>query len=480
MFKLIVWDFFGKFANQIIAFGVSILLARLLDPAEFGIVGIALALVGFATVFYDFGLKASVVQAEQVTPRQLSTIFYINLLAGGILFLLCYASSSSIERFYNIEGLAEVVIAIGLLLVLNAMSSLPMGLLARNLQFKKMATINFVAALIAGCMAVVVALKGGGVWSLITNTLLHAFLVLTSVFWASGWKPSLTFDLKSIKPLWRFGSTVFGIEALESFFSRIDVFLIGKIFQASTLGFYTRAQSLDGMVKQFSSGSLVAVVLPYFSRKKGQQNLLNDYYIQSLHVIAFGSLFLTGVLYTVSIELFTFLFTAKWAFAGELFQIIALSGFAYPVSALMVNVILSMGRTKAIVRLELLKKLVLLPVFLFGNYFGIKGFLYALVSAYWATVLLNAFFVSKVIAVPFKMQMNILGRYVFISFISASLTIITTNWMDFSPLLIIFLRGSIFLLLYLLLNHVSKTAGILLIMEKSLSALKSKGILKTV
>src|SRR3954451_9214638 len=118
MFKLVIWDFFGKISNQVIAFVVSIILARILNPAEFGIIGIALALVGFSTIFYDFGLKASIIQADHISHKQLSTIFFLNLIAGTLLFLLCFGFSSLIERFYKIDGLRNVIIAIGLLLII--------------------------------------------------------------------------------------------------------------------------------------------------------------------------------------------------------------------------------------------------------------------------------------------------------------------------------------------------------------------------
>jgi teichuronic acid exporter len=480
MFKHVVWDFLGKVANQVIAFAVSIILARILQPSEFGIVGIALALVGFSAIFYDFGLKASVIQAETISQRQLSTIFFLNLLGGLFLFLLFFGLSSLIESFYDIENLAEVITAVGALLLLNATASLPLGLLSRKLAFKKIASINFAAAFVAGLVAVTMAYNGWGIWSLIANTLINALIVLAGAFLVAGWKPQPVFALKEIKPLWRFGSTVFGIEVLESIFSRIDVFLIGKIFQATTLGYYTRAQSLDNMVKQFSSGSLIAVVLPYFSRIKNDRQQLNSYYLQSLHIIAFASLFLTGFLFVVSTDLFTLLFTNKWTFAGEVFQIIALAGFAYPVGALMVNVILAMGKTKAIVRLELIKKLTLIPFLFIGFLSDIKLFCYMLVAGYWMTVLLNAFFVSRVIEISLKDQLIVIGRYLVITIVSSLLTYLLTYTLNGHPMLMIAVRGSVFLIIYCVSSYFSRTAGSQLVLNKLLEALRGKRMVKTI
>lgn len=480
MFRLVVWDFLGKISNQIIAFAVSLFLTRILNPSEFGIVGIALALVAFTTIFYDFGLKASIIQADQISQRQLSTIFFVNLFGGLMLFLLFFSLSGIIQRFYKIEGLANVIIAVGFLLILNSTASLPLALLARKLQFRKMAMLNFIAALIAGIFAVMMALSGWGVWSLIANTLINALLILTGAFMAAGWRPSLIVDLKCIQPLWRFGSTVFGIEVLESVFSRVDVFLIGKVFQATILGFYTRAQSLDGMVKQFSSGSLIAVVLPYFSKIKNDVEKLRGYYEQSLHLIAYASLFLTGMLYLISVDLFTLLFTAKWTYSGKLFQLIALAGFAYPVSALMVNVILAVGKTKAIVRLEVLKKMVLLPVFVFGLYGGIKVFLICWVAANWVIVLLNAFFVRRIIQVSFWSQLATIAKYIVAAVLAVLITFLFTRAVEGNLLYIMVLRGGIFFVSYMVINHVGKTAGSLYILEKSLNYLKGKDLFKTI
>jgi O-antigen/teichoic acid export membrane protein len=262
--------------------------------------------------------------------------------------------------------------------------------------------------------------------------------------------------------------------------SRIDVFLIGKIFQATILGFYTRAQSLDSMIKQFSSNSLIAVALPYFSRIKHDTVAVKDYYMQCVHIISFVALLLTGSLYVTALDLFPVLFTSKWIFAGEIFQIIALSSFVYPLSALMVNVILAMGKTKAIIRLEVFKKMVLIPVFLFGFFSGIKLFLYLLVGAYWVVLLLNAYFISKVLQVSLRTQVGVIAKYIFVTGLCVFIIQVIANRFDLNNLLSLISKGIGFLVLYLAVNYIFKSVGFTSIVEKGLSSLRTKGILKTV
>jgi teichuronic acid exporter len=466
MFKLVLWDFFGKFANQFVGLIVSIVLARLLVPEQFGIIGIALALVGFSSIFFDFGFISAIIQKDEVTQKQLSTVFYLNLSAGIFLCLLFSLSSSAIENFYKIAGLGKVIVAVSFLFIINSLFLVPAALLSRGLQFKKLSLIYVAAALLSGFISIYFAYQGWGVWSLVLQAVINAVVVLVGTFFASRWKPDLIWDFISIKPLWKFGSRIFFISMLENIFIRIDVFMIGKIFGGTTLGYYTRAQSLDTTVRQFSSGSIVSVVLPFFSRMKNDLIQLHWYYFQSLHFVSFISIMIIGNLYLVAPELFELLFSAKWIFSGYIYQILALAGFAYPISALMVNVLWSRGNEKIFVRVEIYKKLLLLPVFCFGFLWGLKIFMYTLVVANILMIGINAWFVSKDISVSFTKQIRVIAEYLLMGTMVTVIFALIKQYYPQHLLWKIALLCISFTTVYFIINVVLKSIGSHFFLEK--------------
>jgi O-antigen/teichoic acid export membrane protein len=457
----------GRLLSQVIGFGVSIQLARLLEPYQFGIVGITFALIGFSSVFYDFGLKASIIQNDNITDTQLSTIFYVNIIGGLFLLLLFFFISGILERFYGIDGLADVIKVSAISFLFNAIASLPSALLYKRLKFKQLAAINITAALIAGIVAVVMAFRGFGVWSLVANTVVNSLIVLIGVYWTVKWKPQIIFSFSSLKPLWKYGMSIFGITVADAFYSRADVFVIGKIFSPVTLGYYTRAQSMDALVKQFSSSSLVSVVFPYFSAIKNELEKVRSFFISSLHLIGFASVLLSGILYVSASDLFVFLFTEKWLVSAYYFQIIALAGFAYPVSALMVNVLFARGNTKMIVRLEIIKKSILIPVFIFGFLGNIELFLYVLAAVYWLFVFVNAYFLQKEIQIPAFSQCVIVSKYVLLGSISVGIVYLLISFIPGTTSFIgILIKSFLFLLAYLILNFIASTKGLNFCLER--------------
>ena len=156
--------------------------------------------------------------------------------------------------------------------------------------------------------------------------------------------------------MWNYGSRLFASGVLDTLFSRLDSFIIAKIFSPATLGYYARAQGVDNMVKQFSAGSIVETLFPYIAEHQHNRKTLSDIYRKYLNIILFISVGMSGGLFLVANDLFTVLFTAKWLSAAKLFQLLALMGFAYPVSSLMCAIISGVGNSKAFFRLETYKE----------------------------------------------------------------------------------------------------------------------------
>lgn len=267
--------------------------------------------------------------------------------------------------------------------------------------------------------------------------------------------------------MWRYSYRLFLSALLDNVFTRLDIFLIGKIFSPATLGYYTRAQSMDGIIKQTSSASIVTVLFPYLSRVQSETAIIRVLFIQYLHIICFVSFFLSGLLYICADSIFIMLFTERWLKAAALFKIMTIAGFVYPVSALMVNILSSRGNSKDFLRAEIIKKLVILPAYIFGFLLGLNGFVYTLAAVYILALFVNVLYVEKEIQVSFIKQVRIIFLY---AVITLAVVVLVYMLRNFFPAVSlpgkILLEGSGFFLFFLLLSAITGTEGYKLVFRK--------------
>lgn len=412
MIKNLAWDFLGKLSGQVVSFIISVLLTRLLLPEEFGIMGMAMSVIVIANVFVGLGFSRAIIQNQQINKVQYNTVFLINTGLAILLTALCYFLAAPLSVFYEQPLIKPVFQALSVTFLLNGLNIIPTALIYKQMNFKIATIFSFIASIVSGVAGVVMAYNGFGVWALVTQAIVNAFISLLLNWFYAGWWPGYTINFPSVKPLWAYGSRMFVSGLLDAFFTRIDAFIIGKVFSPATLGYYTRAQSLDSLVKQFSSNSITSVLFPYIAKLQNEKDALIVTYKKYLHMISFASVGLSAVFFLVAHDMFAILFTARWDFAADLFQLMALSGFAWPVSALMVSIIAGLGNSKAYLRLELLKKLALLPVYVFGFLIGLKAFIIGIVLAYFIAVWLNAKFVEKEIHVRCHSQLAVIAKYI--------------------------------------------------------------------
>lgn len=417
---LAVWDFGGRLASFAVLFVVSVLLTRLLTPAEFGAFAVVLGIISFSSIFIDLGFRSAIVQRQNSTPTQLSTIFYINVLIGLAMFLGLYFLASQIENFYAITGLSDYIKAASAIFFVNSLTLVPSALLQKALRLKSLSIITTIAAFISGMVAVTLAVYGFGIWALVAQQLINAVVTCFGVFFSSGWFPRFQFSPGSIVSHWSYGIRLFLAGLSDTIFTRLDVFIIGKLFPLQTLGYYNRAQSLDSLIKTFGSSTTTSVAFPVIAGIADQLDNVRSFYIRCLNIISFLSFLLIGVLFLTCFDIVIILFTDKWTDVGYYFRIMALTAFVYPVSALMVNLIAARGNSGAFLKLELMKKGLLFPAYLSFFFGGVVFFLIVLGVLYIMALLLNAEFVNREIGLPIRDQLWVIGKYALAGFTAAT------------------------------------------------------------
>jgi O-antigen/teichoic acid export membrane protein len=420
MFKNLIWDLAGKTGVNLVLILVSLVLTRLLEPREFGIAGIAMVLIFFSSLFLDLGFNKALIQQKDINQETYSSVFWLNALLAVFFSLMFFLLSGPVSVFFKYPELSPVLKVLAIPVIFNGLSLLPSAILNRQMKFRQLSFAGIISAIISGAAGIFLAIKGYGVWSLVIQYVIACFIGTGLYFYFAKWKPKFITkpNIRVVRPLWIYGSRLFFSSLLNSFVTRLDVFIIAKYFNVNTLGFYTRAQSIDNLLRTISSGSITSVFFAAAARLQDERNGLLILYKRYLHVISFAAVGLAGLFYLIVPDLFRFLFTAKWDTAARYFQLMSVIGFAWPVSSLMVSVISGVGNSKAFLNVEIIKTLILLSALTFLFTGGIVFFLWMMVGVRLILVCCNAYFVSKELAITVWNQLKVVFIYLSLALIA--------------------------------------------------------------
>lgn len=464
--KAFLWDFSGKFAQFGMSFFVSIILARLLEPSEFGLMAMVAVIVAITQIFTDGGLGLALIQRRKVLPIHYVSVFYFGITLAALLGVVMFFSAKMISDFYANQQLIPLVELMSFSFLLGALSSVQSTMLRKDINYKLITKLQLIASFLSGVVGVSFALYGAGVWSLVLQHLSHGIVYNVLIWNMVHWRPSLSFSFKALVQLWGYGFRMFLSTLLESVFSRLDYMIIGRLYMPSILGYVQRAKSLNLLLTGFSADSLMSVLFPLLSKVQTDLQRFQRIVLKALSVVSFMTFLLIAILFINSEEIIIILFGEQWLPSAHYFKILTLSGFAYPVSALLVNILSSRGNSKAFLRLEIYKKMITSMNLVILYFFGIETFLYGLIVESTLNVFLNVFFASRELKLsPIKIARPILTQAV-IAFVAINGTAVILQHV--STVDIVNLVSKIFCvtILYFVTNIVLRTESFSIIVNE--------------
>ena len=457
----LLWDYLSKFGNTIFSLITTTILARLLSPADYGLVGISAAVNGIGGVFFNFGLSSAIIQSENADKKTLSTVFYLNQSIAIFLWILIATLSNTIENFYKINQLSNVLLVTSLVFVINGALMVPNAMLAKEMKFKSISIISLISNFLSGAIGITMALNQFGVWSLVVQQLCNSSIILIGSILVTKWIPSLMFSINAIKPMLRFGIFMFLSGLLDSIYTRIDIFLIGKLFSPATLGQYTRAQGLEAQVRILSANSLLGVLFPTFTKIKHEKEQLTQLYYKFFELVSFSFCLIGSIFFLSSNKLFLLLFGNQWGESSQYFQLLIIVGFAYPLSSLTLSIIEARGNSKNFLKVEIVKKIIFLPTYFVAFYFGIIYYLYAYIIACIIGTFANVFYLKFEIPITLKNTFFKLFKYFFSSAIIITLIYLIKYYNNYSnSILNVFLEVSFFVTFYLVYHFFTNSKGL--------------------
>jgi O-antigen/teichoic acid export membrane protein len=459
------WDFIGKISNQLVTLIIGIVLARLLSPREYGLIGMSMIFIGFSEIFTNLGLSTALIQKKNPTEDHFSSSFYLNIVSALVLVGLFVFVAPYIASFYNTPQITPLIRILSLSMLISSFSIVQEARLRREINFKLLSIGKFISSIVAGLIGVILALKGFGVWSLVVQTLLSRFLVGSYFWYKSTWKPKLIFKLNAIKELWSYSMRMFVSGIINTAYEQLDSILIGKLFSITDLGLYSRAKSLNRFVISYSSESVGNVMFPVMSSLNDEREKLVQLGMKTESLVAFISWGLLGFLFVTAEPLFLVLFGQKWIAAIPVYKILCLSGFAYPISAATLSMLKASGDSKTFLKLEVYKKIGGLFFMLAGLYIGFNAYLYALILIGLFATTLNMYYVSKSLEIGFWVQFYESFSYLVPSAIAVVTSLLVIQYFQNNYLILIISTISFFGT-YLVINYTVKSKGLLLALQR--------------
>ena len=354
-------------------FGVTIALARLLTPEDFGIVAIVYVFIGLGWTLAEAGFSNALVQKRDLAEQEISAVFHFQWALAFVIALCLGLASSGIARFYGHAVLEPLIQVMALNLFLQALGVVHQSLLSRELAFRQLMIAGSLSSVIGGGLAVFLAIQGAGVWALAAQTLLTTLINVAALWLLHPWRPQLVFRLKLLKDTFGFGRYLLLSGLLEVAYGRLYGLFIGKMYGVADLGQYTRASSLQGMPSTLISGIVGRVAFPAFSAiKDDKPRLIAGLRTAALGVMAVNIPVMLGLL-AVSEPLVLTLFGDVWRPAIPLFRILCLAGLVWPLHAINGNVLLAMGHSRLFFRIEVFKKAAGVVLFIAAVPFGLDA-----------------------------------------------------------------------------------------------------------
>ena len=427
-------------STQLIQFIVGLILARLLSPEEFGLVGMITVFVAVAQSFVDSGFGQALIRKKEVTEADNSTVFYFNLLSGLIFFMIIYVSAPAISRFYNEPQLKDIARTLGILVLLYATSITQRTLLFRDVSFKKLMKVNLTAAVVSGVVGITMALNGFGVWSLVWRSITGS-VVQSVILWSSGSRlPKLVFSTKSFRGLFSFGSKLMISGLIDTVYRNIYLLIIGKFFSAAELGYYTRADLFSRLASQNLTGTVQRVSYPVLSKVQDEDDRLKRGYRKLIISTMFMTFFITLGMAAIAKPMIVTLIGEKWLPSAELLQLLSLSAMLFPIQAMNLNILNVKGRSGLLLKLELVKKLLAVPVILSGIFLSLRALLIGMIIHSLASYLLNSHFSGRLIKYPVKEQVADIMPSFLVSSVISLIAFILTLIIDIPSWLMLFIQ----------------------------------------
>ena len=404
--KGLFWSSVERFSNQGMSFLFSVILARMLDPSDFGIIAMITIFFAVAQSFVDSGFSNALVRKTDRREEDLSTCFYFNIGVGIMAYIVLFLIAPLVASFYNQPILSPIIRITGLGVALNSLCVVQQALFTIKIDFKSQAKVTLSATIISGIVGVVLAYQGYGVWALVWQGVVLSLVRMGLLWLMSKWRPTTGFSKSSFNYLFGYGSKLLASGLLDTIYNNIYPIVIGKFYTPAQLGNYSRALSFAQLPSSNITSILQRVTFPVLSTIQDDIPRLQANYRRLLKLSAFIIFPLMMGLAAVAFPMIRLILTPKWEGCSLYLQIICFALMWYPIHAINLNLLQVKGRSDLFLRLEIIKKIVGVCIMCITIPLGITAMCIGMVASSLISLFINTYYTGKLINIGCLKQMR--------------------------------------------------------------------------
>ncbi len=469
------WNILDTVAVKGFGFLVILLLTRLLSPDDFGVISIVTVFITIGTAIVDGGLGVSLIRDDEVNQEDFSTVFISNLGLGILLYVLLFFLAPAVSWFYERPEITLLIRVLGLNFIIMSFSVVQNNLLMKEMDFKKLTFAALPGTLIGGILGVSMAYSGYGVWSLVVMQLVTQLMKSIVVWVISKWRFPMVFSKLKFYRHFSFGYRLVLSNVLSLVFAELYALLIGKRFSVVILGYYNRAKTFTQFPVSMVGMVISKVSYPMLSSLKNEPGSVLVYYQK---IIRSAFFLLGGIMVTLFVTadpLFNWLFTKEWAPFIPFFKILCISAVLIPIHEINLNVFKVFNRTDLLLKVEIVKKIFILIVFIIGYLKGMDSLLLAIVFFSYVALFVNSYYAGRLIQYDTITQLRHMLPTFIVSVLTSFIMFLISRYFENSMLVLqVILLGLLAMMFYISLSIIVQNRGMYEFIDLVFTVLKRK------
>lgn len=400
------WSAADAFLGQGVTFIVGIILARMLTPAEYGLIGIVLIFTIILSGVVDSGFSNALIRKIDTTDDDYNTMFITNMVISILMFLLLFVSAPYIAQFFNREELVNLCRVMGLILIIQALSITQTTILTKRIDFKTKTKASLISAIGSGVIGISMAYLGYGVWSLVGQQISKNAFYTIALWMLVHWWPKLSFNKDSFHYMWGFGWKLMASGILNNVWNQMYQVVVGKFYSPATLGQYTRSKEYAGIFSQNFTIIIQRVSFPALAEVQDNTERMVQAYRKVIKMSMFITIVCMILLGAISEPLIYCLIGPQWDEAASYLPLICLSMVLYPLHSINLNMLQIQGRSDIFLILEIIKKIIGIAPLLLGIFVNIYYMLWGVVVTGIISFFLNSYYTGKKLHYSSWMQLK--------------------------------------------------------------------------
>lgn len=469
----LLWTVVDTFVLRGMSFLSTIVLARWLGPEEFGLIGMIAVFVAIGSTIMDSGMSASLIRMKNPQEMDFSTVFLLNLGLSGTFYVFIFIGAPFIANFYKQPILTDLVRVYALSFIIGSFSAVQLAILNNRMEFKRIMKQNMPGTIVGVTTGITLGYLGYGVWSIVIMYLTTQ-IIQSLVLWSrSEWKPTFTFSKESAKFHFGFGYKLMLSGLLNTVFQNIYNVIIGRFYSARQLGYFERSKAFNDYPVNVLTSVMTKVTYPLLSSIQTEKDRISQVYRRIMRLAFFITCPLMLGAAAIAYPLFDLVLGEKWIAAVPYFQILCLSSIFYPIHAFNLNVFKVYGKSELFLKLEVIKKVIVITGLLIGFQFGIIGLVWSSVICNYLALFVNTYYSSEIINYSGKQQfLDMLPIFVIAALMFGGTYLVMNVLSNLNSMMLVCLGSTFSVLVYLGLNYVIKSEPLIY----GLSILKKKKI----